>query len=125
MGGQGSQRVETGYSVIRVGGGDGRSGTGRTGGPHDSTGTRPAGRGDEGRRRDRGCLRLLHDQLEIYAEHCAGWSLAEPLVEELARCFEGLIPAGAADLARSFAFDGCVRRREPEDLVTADTRPPG
>jgi endoglucanase len=50
--------------------------------------------------------------------------LAEFLVEEFVRCFEGLGPADAADLAGSFAFDRCVRRVELEELITRDTRPP-
>lgn len=43
--------------------------------------------------------------------------LAEPLVDEYARCFEGLDTGGAAELARSFALDRCVERTELTDLL--------
>ena len=36
--------------------------------------------------------------------------LAEPLVGDFGRCFEGLSPAAAEGLADSFRFDRCVTR---------------
>jgi hypothetical protein len=36
--------------------------------------------------------------------------LAEPMVGDFARCFEGVTPDEAEELAGSFALDGCVRR---------------
>jgi endoglucanase len=38
--------------------------------------------------------------------------LAEPLVADFARCFEGVTPGRAEELAASFAFEACVRRDE-------------
>ena len=38
--------------------------------------------------------------------------LAEPLVDEFARCFAGVTPDEAAELAGCFAFDRCDRRAE-------------
>jgi len=38
--------------------------------------------------------------------------LAEPLVEDFARCFVGVTPDEAEELAGSFAFHECVRREE-------------
>jgi hypothetical protein len=50
--------------------------------------------------------------------------LAEPLVEDFARCFEGVTPEEAERLAGSFAFDRCVRRQPLADLLRADRLPP-
>lgn len=156
--------------------------------------------------RDAGCYRLLRDQLEIYAEHGASWSLwtykdigrqgvvhppkgspylrtigpalakkerlgtdswggseagirhvlepieqlfaaefpdfdpfpwgakpwinllvrhillAEPMVDEYARCFTGLSAADAAELAGDFALERCVERAELAAVLRADTR---
>lgn len=43
--------------------------------------------------------------------------LAEPLVDEFARCFRGLDADAAAELAGSFAFERCVQRPELTDLL--------
>lgn len=45
--------------------------------------------------------------------------LAEPLVDEYARCFAGLSADGAAELARSFAFDRCVERERLSTVLRA------
>jgi hypothetical protein len=43
--------------------------------------------------------------------------LAEPLVDDFARCFEGVSADEAEELAACFAFDNCVRRDELADLL--------
>jgi endoglucanase len=43
--------------------------------------------------------------------------LAEPLVGEFGRCFAGLSPEEAEDLAADFSFARCVRRTELADLI--------
>jgi aryl-phospho-beta-D-glucosidase BglC (GH1 family) len=43
--------------------------------------------------------------------------LSEPLVGEFGRCFEGVSPDEAAELADSFRFDACVRRGRLVDVV--------
>lgn len=49
--------------------------------------------------------------------------LAEPLVDEYARCFEGLSADGAAELARSFSFDRCVERERLSTLLRTHLTP--
>jgi hypothetical protein len=46
--------------------------------------------------------------------------LAEPLVGDFARCFEGLSPEQAEALADGFAFDQCVRREPLAELLAND-----
>jgi hypothetical protein len=43
--------------------------------------------------------------------------LAEPLVEDFGRCFAGVGPEEAADLAGCFALDRCVRRQGLADVL--------
>ncbi|MEO3745778.1 glycoside hydrolase family 5 protein [Plantactinospora sp. B5E13] len=43
--------------------------------------------------------------------------LAEPMVGDFARCFEGLTPEEAEALADSFAFDRCLRREPLAELL--------
>lgn len=43
--------------------------------------------------------------------------LAEPLVDDFARCFEGVSADEAEELAACFAFDNCVRRDELANLL--------
>jgi hypothetical protein len=45
--------------------------------------------------------------------------LAEPLVGEFGRCFAGVEPAEAEELAGSFAFEACARRDRLADLLAA------
>jgi len=42
--------------------------------------------------------------------HVRNILLAEPLVDDFARCFAGVTPGEAEELAGCFAFDACVRR---------------
>ncbi|AVT28972.1 glycoside hydrolase family 5 [Plantactinospora sp. BC1] len=49
--------------------------------------------------------------------------LAEPLVGEFGRCFEGVDPDGAERLAASFAFDACVRREPLAETLRAHLPP--
>lgn len=48
--------------------------------------------------------------------------LAEPLVDEYARCFQGLTVDGAAELARSFAFDRCIERERLSGVLREHLR---
>jgi endoglucanase len=43
--------------------------------------------------------------------------LAEPLVAEFGRCFAGVDPEEAEELADSFAFEACARRERLADLL--------
>lgn len=43
--------------------------------------------------------------------------LAEPMVAEYGRCFEGVTPDEAEELAASFAYDACVRREPLAQLL--------
>jgi hypothetical protein len=43
--------------------------------------------------------------------------LAEPLVGQFGRCFEGVSPDEAESLAACFAFDACVRRDRLAEIV--------
>ena len=45
--------------------------------------------------------------------------LAEPLVREFERCFEGLEPVAAEALADCFRFDRCVVRKPLAELLEA------
>ena len=45
--------------------------------------------------------------------------LAEPLVGRFARCFDGVDPATARELAASFAFGVCTRRAELDELLAS------
>ncbi|MGH3391621.1 MAG: hypothetical protein ACRDOO_22345 [Actinomadura sp.] len=56
--------------------------------------------------------------------------LAEPLVQEFGRCFEGVTPDEAGSLAGSFAFERCARREHlaevlREHLTSTNTQPNG
>jgi endoglucanase len=46
-----------------------------------------------------------------------GILLAEPLVQEFGRCFDGLSPDEAEALAGSFAFERCARREQLAELL--------
>ena len=46
--------------------------------------------------------------------------LAEAMVADFGRCFEGLKPSEAAALADSFRFDACTKRHEVADVLMAD-----
>ena len=45
--------------------------------------------------------------------------LAEPLVDDFARCFQGVGPEQAAALADSFRFDACLKRERLLDILRA------
>ena len=47
--------------------------------------------------------------------------LAEPLVDDFARCFEGLGPDAITALADSFRFDACVKRQALLEILRAAT----
>lgn len=49
--------------------------------------------------------------------------LAEPLVDDFARCFSGVTPDEAEVLASSFAFDQCARREELATVLAEYSRP--
>jgi endoglucanase len=48
--------------------------------------------------------------------------LAEPLLEDFGRCFEGLGPDGITALADSFRFGNCVKREPLLDVLRAALR---
>ncbi|MBO1752539.1 glycoside hydrolase family 5 protein [Actinotalea sp. BY-33] len=60
-----------------------------------------------------------HPWMKVLVRHVL---LAEPMVDEFARCFTGLDADGAAELARSFRLDRCIERTELTDLLRADLR---
>lgn len=67
---------------------------------------------------DRGAVRPRVPRLEPYPWGRRAWVdllvrhilLAEPMAGDYARCFAGVTPEQAEELAGSFAFDRCVRR---------------
>jgi hypothetical protein len=49
--------------------------------------------------------------------------LAEPLVDDFARCFEGIGSDEAARLADSFRFDACLKRERLLDILRSAATP--
>jgi endoglucanase len=43
--------------------------------------------------------------------------VAEPLVQEFGRCFDGVTSDEADSLAGSFSFERCARREQPAELL--------
>ena len=97
----------------------------------------PAGRRQPGAPRTRGCGTSWSRSRSIFAEEFPGFDpfpwgsqrlgptlvrhilLAEPMVADFGRCFEGLSPDEAEALADSFRLDRCVQRRRLVEILRA------